>query len=329
MMINTRTLAKTVKLPACVIALVFAMPAVLSAQNFESRLVRGTDVPVCDAYVAARNRVRETVVSACEIGRPLEGNGITRPAYPMKYLNLTWVSGSDSANAEMSEGAIQRNLKFFESQIKPFAIRNDARLARYYTYQYSEEFGWRSEDAEWKGTKEQKRIASLSLDSRIENSLVVHTLPIAYIDIDNDGIPDPVFFFLREPASWKPRSLGVPLGAPIILTSDLNGIDTPRTLSILRRPIPYDATSTWREVPRMRRKMAAGDFLSDSEYGFFRYESRNYFDVDFRQDGLDATPPIENDFNISRVYLSEHGETHAICEIECVRSETKTTTSNH
>lgn len=304
-----------------VFGMAFVSPAVVTAQAFESRLTTGKGVPVCEAYVAAKNKVRDSVVSACEIGRQFEGSQISRPSFPMRYLNLTWVAGSDPSNVELSESTIQRNLEFFRSQIKPFAIANDARLARYYNYQYSDEFGWRSDDADWKGTPEQLRIASLSLDSRLENALAVHTLPIVHVDIDNDGVPDPIFFFLREDASWTPRAVEVPLGAPIILAPDLSEIDAVRTLAILRRPVPYDTSATWKEVPRLRRRMSVGDFLTDSEYAFFRYKGLNYFEFSFRWDGLESIPPVEADVNVTRVYLSNHGKTRAICEIACVQTD--------
>jgi hypothetical protein len=237
----------------------------------------------------------------------------------MTYLNLTWVASSDPQRPELGEKSIQRNLEILETHIKPFVVEHDVRIARYFSYQYSQQFGWREDDREWTGTTEQIRIAKLSLEGRLEDVLVVHTLPIARVDIDNDGVPEPIFFFLREDASWTPRGVGVALGAPIILDDRMRDIDVERTLDIFRRPIPYDSQASWRHSPRMGRNLPVGDFLTDSEYGFFRYENRNYFDFRFRRNDFDLLPPLESERDVTRVYLSDGGATRAVCEVECTR----------
>jgi hypothetical protein len=155
-----------------------------------------------------------------------------------------------------------------------------------------------------------------ALDDAIMDSLAVYTLPIVSIDIDNDGVKDSIFFYLREAPNWSPTINGVSYGAPIILGPKENLVDRERTLAILRRPIAHALQS--RETPSSElAQLALADFLKASHFSFFLFKGKTYFDVAFKTEVVGNEYLAVDAREIQRVFLSYRRGTRMICAARC------------
>jgi len=284
------------------------------SQGYEIELIRGTGNAACEAYAQARNADPAKGIKKCRIGRPLSAASISRPILTPKYLNLT-VPPSFDGPEEVQVKLAQENSALLHKQIVPFSLKHDARLVRYFNYKMAVRVGWRDEIGNWSRTQEQQAIARASLMQHVIERLAVYALPTVTIDVNNDGSAETLFFYLREIPSWTPAVNGVALGAPIVLTTDGRQVDGKTTLQVFRQPIAYDA-SVDLTAKQKDRELPAADFLTDSQYGFFQFDGKTYYDFAFGSDGLSALVP-ESDKGIERVFLSDRAGTREVCAVRC------------
>ena len=260
-----------------------------NAQGYDIHLVSGSQRSVCQAYVEARNSGTAPGIEKCLIGRPLPGTRISRPQLTAKYLNLT-VPPAFEGPAEVQVALAAKHSKFLHEQLLSFSLKHDARLARYFNYRMAASAGWRDDMPAWDSTPDQRRIVRKALKQWATTKLAIYTLPTFQLDIDNDGLAENIFFYLRELPSWNPAVAGTAFGAPIILSADGSTVDSDATLRILRDPVGYEAGDGL-AAKRFSRDIAAPDFLSDSHYGFFEFDGKTYFDFALGTDGLSASLP--------------------------------------
>jgi hypothetical protein len=274
------------------------------AAKFRLEVTRGADQPVCQAYANGRHATGTLGIDVCYVGRPFRSDVVSRPVVPVS----THVVFDEFVPGQSEPGFPNDLSELFFRHIAPFNRRYDTRLSLYFD-------GPNPRD--WRGTPDQVHRAEALL--REYTSTKLDLAPIIELDVDNDGRPEPVFFY---PLDLIEQGASLPVGmmaAPIILSADRKSVDVRRTLRIFRSPVPYLRRADWRTRPD-GTDARVGDFLTSSSFGVFRYSGKAF--IDFKWLGaafpFGAMIPEKSPNQPIRIFLADRGRVRQVCEFVCV-----------
>ena len=281
-----------------IVVFIFLLPVYVLAGEYV--LVKGEGTEVCEAYKKNLN--------------------LFKPRVPMEYRKLnpqmgdfskpTWVHLDDIRNR------IPRDSNL-DLHISKFLWDRDVNPAKYF----------RDDLSKWRGTKKQLADAYklfLVLRHEISRWKVPNNHLIAEIDIDNDGVLEPVYL---DSMYGDPTLL-------LVLKNDYSDIDYEKTKLVMMHPSRKDLGLGYfkpvqkddRGIPPdyiKRDYVAVDDALRGSLYGIFLFRDKTYFDLWGFPDGYDA-PGWHSPFdNYLRVFISENRKTNEICKYKFVYTSDK------
>ena len=270
---------------------IFLFPSYVLAGEYV--LVKGEGIEVCEAYKNNLNSFK--------------------PKWPMSYRKLNpqmhdfsepqWVHLDDIRNR------MPRNSNL-DLQISEFLWGRDVNPVGYFTDDLSK----------WRGTKQQLADAYkrfLYFRHEISQRKVPNRHLVAEVDIDNDGVPEPVYL----DSMYNPTLL-------LVLETDYSDIDYEKTKLVMMHPSWKDLglgyfrpvkEGDW-GIPPMSIKrgyVPVGGGFSGSIYDVFLFKGKTYFDLwgfpDYYSPGWRS--PLDS---FLRVFIAEKGNTQEICKYKFV-----------
>lgn len=260
-------------------------------------LVKGEGIEVCEAYKNNLNSFK--------------------PKWPKDYRKLNpqmhdfseprWVDLDDIRNK------IRHNPDF---EISKFLWNRDVNPVRYFTDDLSK----------WRGTKQQLADAYkrfLYLRHEISRRKVPRYHRVAELDIDNDGVPEPVY---QDSMYAHPTLL-------LVLKNDYSDIDYEKTKLVMMHPSWKDLGLGYFEPVKegdsaippeslKRGYIPVGDGLSGSIYDVFLFKGKTYFTLWGFPDNY--SPGWRSRFdNCLRVFIAEKGNTQEICTYKFLMTNNK------
>lgn len=287
--------------------LAFFVAVAVDAAEFRNTLVKGQGVEVCEAYVQALNHNAPQGYAACLAERPLDHAGIRRPEVRVRLLEF-----HSAADLSQPPSTLESGVPLYFTHILPFSERYDVNPIRYVS---------NDEISKWVKSPAQLQASRSARDVEIARIMVTNKLPVAAIDIDNDGRPEQIFFYRRgvdelHSDITETSVVTHSFGAPMILMPDSQSVDRNRTLRLLRAP--FRASRQVKSRIEAGRMYPVADMLSDSFFGFFEFAGTTYIDFSWQITHGRAVAPIASEAGITRVYMAKRGRTQAICAVRCV-----------
>lgn len=267
------------------------LAAVVSASSSIAQskvdLVRSENNEVCTAY----HEVLQVLQSQTRGRAGALHCDRTIPENFSNFQNLDWKAGQFTLR---DSGALAR--------INAFRWRRDVNPQLYLSAE---------ESKVWKGTKRETARARQHFDNLQEKAFLFGN-SVADFDIDNDGVPDPIYL---------DRECGGSSGTVLlILNRQRTNIDYKRSLLTLRHP-------TWQQLRNQLRLEFAGDtantldpFLT-SHYSVFAYRGTSYFDYWSKLPAKSASPavPEGSDEYLLRVFSIQRNSVAQVCKYRVIQ----------
>jgi len=276
-----------------IVVFIFLLPVYVLAGEYV--LVKGEGIEVCEAY---RNNLNSF-----------------KPRSPMEYRKLNPQMADFSKPAWVHLDDIRNRIprdSNLDLHISKFLWDRDVNPAKYF----------RDDLSKWRGTKKQLADAYklfLVLRHEISRWKVPNTHLIAEVDIDNDGVLEPVYL---DSMYDHPTLL-------LVLKNDYSGIDYKKTKLVMMHPSWKELGRGYYEPLRMdaggnepndinRIYVAVGDALAGSIYSVFIFKGKTYFDLwGFPDEYLVSgwRGPFDN---YLRVFIAENKNINEICKYKFV-----------
>lgn len=270
------------------ITFIFVFTSMVSAGEYV--LVKGKGVDVCEAY-----------------GKNLNS---FNPKMPMEYRKLnpqmtdfskpTWVQLDDIRNK------IPRDSKL-DLHISEFFWKRDVNPVKYF----------RKDISKWRGTEKELAEAYkrfLCFRHEISQWKVPNSHLVAEVDIDNDGVKEPIYL---DAMYAHPTLL-------LVLKNDYSGIDYEKTKLVMMHPSWKDLKlgyveklkKVYGKIQSEKNKpiyIAVGDALAGSKYDVFIFKGKTYFDLWGFPDEYAPGWHSKLDSYL-RVFIAENKHTNEVCK---------------